>query len=59
MGRTGRAGGSSGKLRRELGVDKLLDSTDLDVISRTEREDIHRFAVELNTTREFPVEPRL
>jgi hypothetical protein len=48
MGGTRRSGSGSGELRRELGVHKFLDSNDLDVISRAEREDVYGFAAELN-----------
>ena len=54
--RRGRSGG--GKVCRELGVNKLLDTNDL-VTLRGEREDVYGFAVELMPSREFAIEPRL
>ena len=58
--RRGRSGGGSGsgKVCRELGVNKLLDTNDL-VTLRAEREDVYGFAVELMPSREFAIEPRL
>ena len=50
--------GGGGKVCRELGVNKLLDTNDL-VTPRGEREDVYGFAVELMPSREFAVEPRL
>lgn len=45
--------------RRRLVVDKFGDSSDLDVISRAEREDVYGFGVERRPARDIAVEPGL
>jgi hypothetical protein len=55
-GRGCSSGGS--ELCGQLGVDKVLDGSDLDVISRAEREDENRFVGE-RAARAIAVKPRL
>ena len=52
-----RRGSSSCEFCGQFGVDEFLDGGDLDVVSRTEREDEDRLVVECDATGKITIQP--